>query len=74
MLLSSEANVNRLDGWMDVKKRSVQITAGTIQAVAPEGAVTPGLLKGYQPIDKEFNDIYLGTTSGAPRDPRCTPR
>ena len=65
MLLSSEANVNRLDGWMDVKKRSVQMTAGTIQAVAPEGEVSVGLLQGYRPIDKEFNDIYLGTTSGA---------
>ena len=64
LLLNGEANANRLEGWLDAKKRVVQLTASTIQT-ASEGSVPVSLLQGYQSTDKEFNDIYAGTTTGA---------
>ena len=64
MLLGSEANVNRLDGWLDVKMRSIKMTAGNVQAIAPNGEVTAEMLQGYRPVDKEINDVYLGTAAG----------
>ena len=65
LLLNGEANANRLEGWLDAKKRVVQLTAATIQTVSADGAVPVSLLQGYQSTDKEFNDVYAGTTTGA---------
>lgn len=58
------AHVNKLDGWLVAKQKLVEVTAGTIQTAGGQGEIPASLLMGYKNVDKEFSDIYLGTTDG----------
>ena len=57
------AQVSKLDGWLVAKQKTVEITAGTIQAVNSR-EVAPALLQGFKSVDKEFSDIYFADLNG----------
>lgn len=56
-------HVNKLDGWLEGKRKAIEITTGTIQA-SGTSKVSVALLKGAMSMDKEFNDIYFGGLDG----------
>lgn len=59
-----DAQASKLDGWLASKVKLLETTAGTIRSSIGDGEVTSGMLAGYQTVDKEFSDVYFGTTDG----------
>lgn len=64
MKTNAMAQVNRLDGWLVGKAKMLEITAGTIQRIAGDGAITVPMLDGYKTVDKELSDVYFGSVDG----------
>lgn len=65
MTTTINAHVNKLDGWLTNKQKIAEVTASTIQTAGGSGKVPASLLMGYKSVDKELNDVYLGSAEGA---------
>lgn len=63
MTATVNAHVNKLDGWLVAKRKEVEITAGTIQALG-NSEVPAAILQGYKSMDGEFNDVYFASGDG----------
>jgi methyl-accepting chemotaxis protein len=60
---SVSSHVNRFDGWLVGKTNSLQMAAGTINAIMGETDLQAVQLSGYK-VDKDISDLYLGTPDG----------
>ncbi|MBP2662818.1 MAG: mcpA 2 [Firmicutes bacterium] len=63
MTANIDAHVNKLDGWLVSKRKEVELTAGTIQAVGNR-EISVALLQGYKSMDSELNDVYFASVDG----------
>lgn len=64
LLSSTNAQVNKLNGWLNSKAKMLEITYANIQSSIGDNEITVPMLSGFKVADKELSDMYFGTTDG----------
>ncbi|MCE5284935.1 MAG: methyl-accepting chemotaxis protein [Pelosinus sp.] len=59
-----DAQVNKIDGWLNTKQKEVEDATGIIQTLGDNGSLSAELLAKYKKMDTNFVDVYLGTVEG----------
>lgn len=64
LLSSSNAQVNKLNGWLAGKVKTLELTYANIRSSIGDDEITAPMLGGYKAVDKELSDMYFGTIEG----------
>ena len=64
LLSSTNAQVNKLNGWLAGKAKMLELTYATIHSSIGDNEITVPMLAGYKAVDKELSDMYFGTVEG----------